>query len=128
MTADQLLDAAAAGCLLVGAGLTLVAAIGMLRLPDLLSRMHAGTKPQVLGLLMALLGLGLQLRQLQVVGILLIVSLFQLITSPIATHMVGRASYRGGHMRSDLLIMDEISDAGSPPPGTQPGTQADPPA
>ncbi len=128
MTGDQVLDAAAATCLLVGAALTLVAAIGMLRLPDLLSRMHAGTKPQVLGLLMALLGLGLQLRQPQVVGILLIVALFQLITSPIASHMVGRASYRGGHMRSDLLIVDEISDAGPEPSGIRRRTQIDPPA
>ncbi len=115
MTADLALDAAAAMCLLVGAALTLVAAIGMLRLPDLLSRMHAGTKPQVAGLLMALLGLGLQLRQPHVVGLLLIVGLFQLITSPIASHMVGRASYRAGHMRSDLLIIDEISDPGPHP-------------
>jgi len=125
MTANGLLDGAAGICLLLGAALTLVAAIGMLRLPDLLSRMHAGTKPQVLGLLMALLGLGLQLREPQVVGILLIVALFQLITSPIATHMVGRASYRGGQMRSDLLIVDEISDGGPLPPG---GPPSDPPA
>lgn len=112
MTTDQLLDALAAACLLVGAALTLVAAIGMMRLPDLLSRMHAGTKPQVLGMLVALLGLALQLRRPHVVGVLLIVALFQLITSPIASHMVGRASYRAGHMRSDLLIIDEISEAG----------------
>ena len=122
MNLDLLLDGLAAACLLVGAALTLVAAIGMVRLPDLLSRMHAGTKPQVLGLLMALLGLGLMLREPRAVGLLLLVALFQMITSPIASHMVGRASFRGGHMRADLLIVDELS---SRPRGAGP-TPADP--
>ncbi len=118
MTANGLLDGAAAICLLLGAALTLVAAIGMLRLPDLLSRMHAGTKPQVLGLLLALLGLGLALRQSHVVGLLLIVALFQLITSPIVSHMVGRAFYRGGAMNPELLIINDLAEGDPEPPGS----------
>ena len=52
----------AAACLVLGALLTLIAAIGILRFPDVLTRMHSATKPQVLGLLLILLGLGLRLR------------------------------------------------------------------
>jgi monovalent cation/proton antiporter MnhG/PhaG subunit len=44
-------------CLVTGALLTLIAAIGILRFPDVLTRMHSATKPQVLGLLVVLLGL-----------------------------------------------------------------------
>ena len=55
-------DTGAAICLLLGALLTLIAAIGILRFPDVLTRMHSATKPQVLGLLLILLGLGLRLR------------------------------------------------------------------
>ena len=117
MSWGVILDAASAACFLVGALLTLVAAIGFLRLPDLLSRMHAGTKPQVLGLLMALLGLALRLREPEVIGVLMLAGLFQMITSPIASHMVGRASFRGGHMRTDILIVDELSDAVHGPDG-----------
>jgi len=103
-------DIAAATCLVLGALLTLVAEIGILRFPDVLTRMHSATKPQVLGLLLVLLGLGLRLRDVSSIGLLVLVALFQLITSPIASHMVGRASFRAGQVRRDLLVVDELSD------------------
>ncbi len=49
-------------CLVAGALLSLAAGIGVLRFPDALDRMHAATKPQVLGVLLLLLGLALRLR------------------------------------------------------------------
>jgi multicomponent Na+:H+ antiporter subunit G len=103
-------DVAAATCLVLGALLTLIAAIGILRFPDVLTRMHSATKPQVLGLLLVLLGLGLRLRDERSIGLLALVALFQLVTSPIASHMVGRASFRAGQVRRDLLVVDELSD------------------
>ena len=59
MSWAQILDLAGAISLLLGAGLALVGAIGLVRLPDLFARMHAATKPQTLGLLLILLGLAL---------------------------------------------------------------------
>ncbi|QIX25328.1 monovalent cation/H(+) antiporter subunit G [Nocardioides sp. JQ2195] len=103
-------DVIAATCFLLGAGLALVAAIGVLRLPDLLSRMHAATKPQVLGLLLVLAGLGFRLRDPSSIGILLLIALFALVTSPVANHMVGRASFRAGQVDRDRLIVDELSE------------------
>ncbi|HEX5200436.1 MAG TPA: monovalent cation/H(+) antiporter subunit G, partial [Actinoplanes sp.] len=47
-----LADILAGACLVSGALLSLAAGVGLLRFPDLLSRMHAATKPQVLGLLL----------------------------------------------------------------------------
>ena len=108
MTWIQLADYIAAICLLLGALLALVAAIGVLRLPDLLSRMHAATKPQVLGLLLILIGLGLRLRDPGAVGVLVLIGLFQLLTSPVANHMVGRASFRAGQVREDQLVVNEL--------------------
>ena len=102
-------DVASGLCLLLGALLALVAALGMARFPDLLSRMHAATKPQVLGLLLVLLGVALRLRDLSSVSMLLLVALFQLATSPIASHMVARASFRAGQVDHDLLVVDELS-------------------
>lgn len=78
----QVADLAAAVCILLGAVLALIAAIGVVRLPDLLTRMHAATKPQVL----------------------------QMATSVVSSHMVGRASFRAGQVRHDLLVVDELSD------------------
>ena len=62
MTQDQwttVADVVSAVCLLGGAFFALAAGVGALRFPDLLSRMHAATKPQVLGLVLVLVGLAL---------------------------------------------------------------------
>lgn len=104
----QVVDAVAAACMLLGSLLALIASIGLLRLPDLLSRMHPATKPQVLGLLLVLLGLGLRLREPSAIGLLLLVALFQMMTSPVANHMLGRAFLRSGRVHDDLLVVNDL--------------------
>jgi multicomponent Na+:H+ antiporter subunit G len=108
MNTDLILDIAAGICLVVGALMSLAAAIGLLRFPDLLSRMHAATQPQVFGLLLLLTGLGLQLRSWAVVPLLLLAWLFQLLTVPVSAHMVGRAGYRTKHLRRETLTEDDL--------------------
>lgn len=88
----------------------MVAGIGILRFPDLLSRMHAATKPQVLGLAFLMIGLALELRTGVAIWTLVLVLLLQLITAPVSAHMVGRSGYRTGRVRRDLLIVDELTD------------------
>lgn len=95
---------------LLGCVLTLVAAIGALRFPDLLARMHAATKPQVLGLVLTMSGLALTLGNAQVTWKLSLVVLFQFITAPVSAHIVGRAGYRTGKVRADLLVVDELTE------------------
>jgi len=111
MTWSQAADVVAAVCFLLGALLAMIAAIGVLRLPDLLSRMHAATKPQVLGLVLVLIGLGFRLRQPEVVGILALIALSQLLTTPVANHMVGRASFRAGQVDEDRLVVNDLDGA-----------------
>ena len=53
MSLDMVLDTVAGVCLIAGALLCLAAGIALVRFPDVLSRMHAAAKPQVLGLLPA---------------------------------------------------------------------------
>ncbi|MBT0993667.1 monovalent cation/H(+) antiporter subunit G [Cellulomonas sp. DKR-3] len=112
MTADDwdvVADVASAICLLGGALMVLAAGAGVLRFPDLLSRMHAGTKPQTFGLILVLAGLALRLRSGGAVWALVLVAVFGLLTAPVAAHMVGRAGYRTGKVRSDLLVTDELT-------------------
>lgn len=97
-------------CFLLGCALTLIAAIGVLRFPDLLSRMHAATKPQVLGLVFTMVGLAISLGSSQLTWKLLLVVAFQFMTAPVAAHMVGRAGYRTGKVREDLLVVDELTE------------------
>jgi multicomponent Na+:H+ antiporter subunit G len=111
MTLTQLADAVSAVLLLLGALLALVAAIGILRLPDLLSRMHAATKPQVLGLWLVLIGLAFRLRDPGWIGFLLLIGLCQLLTTPVANHMLGRASLRAGQVKREHLVVDELDNA-----------------
>ncbi|WP_189042929.1 monovalent cation/H(+) antiporter subunit G [Micromonospora sonchi] len=96
--------------LVAGALLSLAAAIGVLRFPDTLSRMHAATKPQVLGVLLLLLGLSLRLRTLSDLGMIALVGIFQLATAPVAAQMVGRAAYRSGRVDRRLLDVDELAE------------------
>ncbi|HSJ22123.1 MAG TPA: monovalent cation/H(+) antiporter subunit G [Nocardioidaceae bacterium] len=119
MNLSTFLDVVAATCFTLGAFLAFVAAIGIMRFPDLLARMHSGTKPQVIGLIFMLIGLGTQLRDLAASGILVLIVLFQLFTSPVATHMMARATYRAGQVPPESLVVDELTpvlhDEDAPP-------------
>lgn len=105
---DTLIDAVSAVFMIVGAVMSLAAAIGLLRFPDLMSRMHAATKPQVLGLFLLLAALGLQMRTWWVWPVLVVAWIFQLLTVPVSAHMVGRAGYRTKHLHKELLSSDEL--------------------
>ncbi|WP_299955219.1 monovalent cation/H(+) antiporter subunit G [uncultured Modestobacter sp.] len=108
---DSIPDWIAAACLLVGAFLCLTAGLGVLRFPDVLSRMHAGTKPQVMGVLLIMIGGAIRLTGWSATWMLLLVAAFQLITAPVNAHMVSRIAYRRRHVRRDLLVVDELVDA-----------------
>ena len=103
-----MIDAVSAVFMVTGALMSLAAAIGLLRFPDLMSRMHAATKPQVLGLFLLLAALGLQMRTWWVWPVLVVAWLFQLLTVPVSAHMVGRAGYRTKHLHPELLSADEL--------------------
>ena len=107
-SADAVIDAVSAVFMVVGALMSLGAAIGLLRFPDLMSRMHSATKPQVLGLFLLLSAVGLQLRSWWVWPVLLVAWIFQLLTVPVSAHMVGRAGYRTRHLHRELLSTDEL--------------------
>jgi multicomponent Na+:H+ antiporter subunit G len=110
MTTDHVADVLAGVCLISGALLSLAAGVGLLRFPDLLSRMHAATKPQILGLLLILTGTALRLQNTIDITTLVLVGIFQLVTAPVAAHMVGRAVYRARQVRADLLVVDELAE------------------
>ena len=107
---NPVLDIIGALFLLLGAMLCFAASVGLVRFPDVLTRMHAATKPQTLGLLFVVVGVAFSLQNLQALGILLLVVVLQLLTAPVAAHMVGRTAYRTGQVRSDLLTEDDLAD------------------
>ena len=104
------LDVVAGVLVLAGSLFALTAAIGVVRFPDTLSRMHAATKPQVLGLLLVLLGAGIRLRGHADVGMLILAGLFAVITAPVIANRVGQLAYREQSFRNDLLTRDEMAE------------------
>ena len=85
-----------AGALVLGGGFVAVAGIGMLRLPDVLIRMHASTKAGTLGCGLVVLGVAGYTADALAITKALLVVLFLLLTAPVAAHLIGRAAYRSG--------------------------------
>jgi multicomponent Na+:H+ antiporter subunit G len=106
----QIIDTAGAVLLLIGALICLLGVIGMVRLPDVLSRSHAATKPQTLGLLLVLAGVGLRLHTGMDLATLALIGFFQLLTNPVAAHLVARSAYRTGQIDHTELLFDELDE------------------
>ena len=83
-----------AGIVLLGAAFVLISAIGVVRLPDALCRMHAATKAGAFGTALLLLGAALHFGTAEVMVKALLAILFFYVTAPIAGHLLGRAAYR----------------------------------
>ncbi|MDT5102126.1 MAG: multicomponent Na+:H+ antiporter subunit [Mycobacterium sp.] len=102
-------DIVTAVLVLSGSTLALTAAIGVVRFPDTLSRMHAATKPQVLGLLLVLIGAAIRLRGNVDVGMLILTGMFTLITAPVVANRVGQLAYREQNVH-DMLTTDQLHE------------------
>ncbi|MGP3635408.1 monovalent cation/H(+) antiporter subunit G [Streptomyces sp. 24-1644] len=107
---SQTADTTGAVLVLLGAAISLLGVIGMLRLPDVLSRSHAATKPQTLGMLLVLIGVGLRLRSGMDMATLGLVVFFQMMTGPVAAHLVARSAYRTGQVDHEQLLFDELDE------------------
>ncbi|WP_423185387.1 monovalent cation/H(+) antiporter subunit G [Alishewanella sp. d11] len=92
-----------AGCLFM-----LVAALGVFRMPDLLTRMHATTKSGVLGAGLIMCAVMFFFGDSSVTLKALAVMAFTTLTSPIAAHTIGRAGYFIGVPLWDKTIKDEL--------------------
>jgi multicomponent Na+:H+ antiporter subunit G len=83
-------------CVLVGAFFVLAAAVGVLRMPDVYTRMHAATKSGTLGSGLMLVGVAVVAGDSDVVLRALAALIFLIATAPIAAHLLGRAAYMSG--------------------------------
>lgn len=105
---EMFLDILVAVLLITGCLMSLIAGIGLLTFPDMLTRMHAATKPQVLGFLLIFTALAIHLRSWSVVPLLFLAWGMQLLTAPVSAHMIGRSGYRTKHAAKQSLYADEL--------------------
>jgi multicomponent Na+:H+ antiporter subunit G len=113
---NELREIAVVVLIMVGGALCLTAAIGLLRFRDVATRLHAATKPQVLGLMLICIAIGLALESWAVAAFLVPIVLIQLATAPLSAHMVGRQAYRNGTIDERSLVVDELADDKRTPP------------
>lgn len=99
----SLADWVASAAIVIGALMSLLAGIAVLRFPDTMSRIHAATKPQVLGIMLLMLGVGLRLQSPAVIGVLVLIVVLQFVTAPVSAHLTVRAAYRNS-------VDDEVDD------------------
>ena len=129
----------AAGILLLLGGLfCAVAGLGVLRLPDVLVRMHASTKAGTLGVGLIVIGVAVHFATEEggslVVAKALLIVLFLLLTAPVGAHLIGRSAYRSETPLWEGTVVDERDRMGDEPQawvdsGTQtPGGDATPAA
>jgi multicomponent Na+:H+ antiporter subunit G len=109
MTGEGIREIITVGLVLVSSLMCFAAGVGLMRFPDVLSRLHAATKPQILGLMAVTAAIAVNNATIGTFALLTAIIIFQALTAPITAHMVGRAAYRSDHLRRDLLIQDELS-------------------
>ena len=96
--------------LLLSSALVLLASIGLLRLPDLPTRMHATTKSGVLAVVLVMIAVALFFSRTDVTVRVLAIIVFTFITAPIAAHAIGRAGYLSGIKLWPETIKDDLKD------------------
>jgi multicomponent Na+:H+ antiporter subunit G len=96
--------------IILGSMFTFVAALGLIRMPDLLMRMHAGTKAGTLGVSLILIAVAIRFMTLAVWTKAIITITFLFITIPIGAHMLGRAAYFINIPLWDRTVVDELRD------------------
>jgi len=116
MSADAWIDVVVMVLVLLGALLCFTAALGLLRFRDVPTRLHAATKPQVLGLLLILVAVALSLGSWAVLAFIVPIVLVQFATAPLSAHMVGRQAYRNGTYERQALVVDELAGSQETPP------------
>jgi multicomponent Na+:H+ antiporter subunit G len=96
--------------LVSGSLFSLVAALGMLRLPDTIMRMHAATKAGTLGAGLILIAEAIFYQEVGITLRALAAITFLLMTAPVAAHLIGRAAYYSGIKLWKNTCIDQLKD------------------
>jgi multicomponent Na+:H+ antiporter subunit G len=91
----------------VGTLLMLLTGLGLVRMPDVFTRMHAATKAASLGVALLLLAAAFYFRQPEVVTKVIATIIFIFLTAPVAASLLGRAAYARRIPLWDRSVMDE---------------------
>jgi multicomponent Na+:H+ antiporter subunit G len=103
----------------LGSLLMLISALGVVRFPDLFTRMHAATKTGTVGIILLVSAVAVHFQALEITIFAVLIVAFFFLTAPIAGQLIGRAAYRSGVPLWDRTVCDEYGqrpEAGPPKP------------
>lgn len=98
-------------CIWIGIAFILIAAIGILRMPDVYTRMSAVTKAVALGVGFILIGVVFHFNDTTVLVKATVIVVFLIFSLSVAAHVIGLAAYEDGTPMSDLTFRDELKAA-----------------
>lgn len=101
-------DVIVAVLLVLGAAFILLAGVGLVRMPDIFLRMTCNAKSSTLGIGLLLLALAVHFSQLDVSGRALATIGFIILTTPVASHRIGRVAYLDGAELWEGTAIDEM--------------------
>ncbi|MBB4007254.1 monovalent cation/H(+) antiporter subunit G [Allorhizobium taibaishanense] len=96
--------------ILSGSFFAVIAAIGLNRLPDLLTRMHAASKAGTVGSGLLLLAIGIDSGSLSVFARSACGFFFFVLTAPVSAHLLARAARHVGYPLAQASVLDEMSN------------------
>lgn len=99
-----------AALLVAGGFFALVAALGVLRFPDVFMRLHAAAKAGTLGAGCLLVAAALYFETTSITARVVAAVVFLMLTAPVASHFIGRAAYRSGTPLWRGTRLNELED------------------
>jgi multicomponent Na+:H+ antiporter subunit G len=108
--------------LIIGTAFVLLAAVGVLRMPDLYSRMHASTKAGTLGVSCLMLAVAIHFGELGITTRALLVIAFLFLTAPVAATIIANAAYFTDVPQWEGTVIDELSERHDLQPPTPPSS------
>jgi len=97
--------------ILVGSAFCLLAALGVLRFPDIYTRLHASSKAGALGTGLILLGAGISSGDPLTMLRTLLGLVFLMLVSPVSGHLLARAALRSGTPLASISSINEFQDS-----------------
>lgn len=99
--------------IIIGALLTVISAIGLIRLPDVYTRAHAASKSSTLGVMFMMFGVFLYFlgRAHHFEPTLILAILFIFSTGPIGAHLIMRSAYYSGTAYTNSTVRDDLKNA-----------------
>lgn len=94
--------------IITGSLFALVASIGLLRLPDMFSRMHAASKAGTVGSGLLLIAVGIHSADISIFVRALAGGVFFVLTAPVSAHLLARAAHKVGYRLHASSVVDEM--------------------